>query len=254
MHYTRETPARHQLPLAATLQSRCPDAPPPPPEAIIDEPVAAMHIAEVIKQLEPVFQGTGGKRSHILKPHMFIPRRFANKKAIDREDISFPLFTNGMAGLILNAMRDQGTTAAALCRHLREATEDTAKRPWPLTREWSKTIFDRMERGEIDWGHYSEIQRERMQAALAYAPPEKALYPCALYNNKACPEPDSHVEDGVMYRHVCAYCHYAINVVKPHPFKLCTAKRGYQPLRASSVPPSAKTGRGRQQQDQEPKN
>ena len=249
----RETP--HQPPrmtLAAQLGRRH-DAPPPAPEALIEDPTAAGHIAEVIKHLEPVFQGTGGKRNHVLKPHLFIPRRFASKKATDKEDISFPLFVNGMAGIILNSLNDQGMVAAALCRHLHEAAEDTAIRPWPVAREWSKTIFDRIERGEISWNHYNEIQRERLHSALAWVPPEKALYPCALFNGKACQEPDSHTEDGVTFRHVCAYCHYANNTIKPHPFKQCTAKRGSFTPRSSSLPPNARSAK-QKQTDPESKN
>ena len=205
-------PQHPAMSLAAQLGRRQ-EAPPPAPEALIEDPAAAGHIAEVIKQLEPVFNPTGGKRSKTYKPHMFIPRRFTNSKLADKEDIAFPLFVNGMAGMILNALHDQGTVAAAMCRHLREAAEDAAVRPWASVREWSKCIFDRIERGEIDWTYLNEIQRERMHIALNWAPPEKALYPCALYNARACPEPDSHNEDGVTYRHVCAYCHYANAIV-----------------------------------------
>ena len=157
---------------------------------------------------------------------MFIPRRYASKKTNDKEDISFPLFVNGIAGIILNSLQDQGTVAAALCRHLREAAEDTVARPWYIAREWSKTIFDRLERGEITWSHYHEIQRERLHSALTWVPPEKAIYPCALFNKKACPESDSHTEEGATYRHVCAYCHYANGNIKPHPAKQCPAKKG----------------------------
>ena len=246
----QDTPCPKQ-PLAAHLGFRA-DAPPPPPEALVDDPVAAGHIAEMIRHLEPVFQQTGGKRDSILKPHMFIPRRFANKKLADKEDIS--LFVNGMSGLILNSLRDQSTVAAALCRHLREAAKDMAKRPWAVAREWSKTIFDRIKRREIEWSHYNEIQRERLQSALSWSPPEKAIYPCALYNGKACQEPDSHTEEGVTYRHICAHCFYANSNIKPHPAKQCTGKKVPFTLRAASVPPATRMGRNRPQPEADPKN
>ena len=71
----RVTPRRQQYSLATHLQRR-PDASPPPPEALVEDPIAASHIAEVLKQ--PAFQGTGGKINQVLKPHMFIPRKFAS--------------------------------------------------------------------------------------------------------------------------------------------------------------------------------
>ena len=245
-------PTHPAMSLAAQLARR-PDAPPPAPEALIEDPVAADHIAQVIKQLEPAFKNTGGKPVKTYKPHMFIPRRYVNKKMVDKEDVSFPLYVNGMAGMILNALPDHGTVAAALCRHLRETAEDTVVRPWAVAREWSKAIFDRIERGEIDRSFINEIQRERMQVALTWVPPEKKLYPCALYNAKACPEPDSHTEDGITYHHVCAYCHYASAVVKPHPAKLCTFKKAPQQFSSTSVPPNPKSARPRLP-EQPPKN
>ena len=241
----------------AARMGRQPDDPPPPPEALIQEPVAMAHIAEAIRHLEPTFAATGGKRDTILKPHMFIPRRHVNRKATDPEDISFPLFVNGMAGLILNKLPDQGSTAAALARHLREVAEDTIDRPWQVAREWSKTTFDKIQRGEVTWNEYSEIQRERLRNNMVWVPQEKVVYPCALYNAKGgsvCDAPDSHKESGITARHVCAHCYYTTTTLRPHSYDKCTIKKApNQQNRASSVPPNARSGRPKLQQDP-PKN
>ena len=255
IYRTAETPYPRPQPntLAAQL-GHFQQAPPPPPEAILDNPAAAGTIADALRSLDPVFQATGGKTHTIVKPHMFIPRRFVNKKAVEKEDISFPLYMNGLAGMILNALPDQSTRAAALCRHLREAAEDAVDKPWPVVREWSKSVFDRMERGEITWDTYSEIQNDRLKLTLSWAPPERAIYPCALFQNRQCPEPDSHTEHAVTYRHVCAFCYYTASALRPHSFLKCTVKKPahFQP-RALSQPPAGRQAR-RQQADTTPKN
>ena len=97
----------------------------------------------------------------------------------------------------------------------------------------SKATFDRIDRGEIRWDVYGEIQRERMMIHLNWSLLEKGIYPCHHYNAKngsACDEPDSHTENGFTHRHVCAYCHYATNVLRPHSFKQCTVKKAAAPL------------------------
>ena len=169
------------------------EAVPQAPEALYKDPLAAKHIAAALRHLEPAFNPTGGNTANVLKPHMFVPRRLVNKKSLDKEDISFPLCVNSMAGMILNAMPDHRSRPAALCRHLREVAKNVAVRPWPVARECSKATIDKLNIMEITWADYSEIQHDRMHINMMYVPPEKAIYPCALYQNLACEEPDSHL-------------------------------------------------------------
>ena len=89
---------------------------------------------------------------------MFIPRRYSNKKSLDNENIPFPLYVNGLAGMILNDMPDQRMQAASLCRHLREVAEDAVERPWQVVRKWSKSTFDRIDRSEICWEDYGDSE------------------------------------------------------------------------------------------------
>ena len=65
--------------------------------------------------------------------------------------VSFPLNVNGLIGMILNALPDQSSRATSSCRHLREAAEDRADKPWPIVWEWSKAVFERIDMDEITW-------------------------------------------------------------------------------------------------------
>ena len=221
---------------AAAMAAPLPPLPrshvPPPPEAMFDEPGVAGHLAEALRNLEPSMGRTGGKVPNTYKPHMFIPIRFRAKKPNERDDLTFPLYVNGMTGIILNAMSDQASRPAAICRHLREVAEDVADRKWESVRRWSKAIFDRMERSEVTWDMYDEIQRERMKLSYSAPPPQRVVTICLPYNRQECPESDIHVTDDVQYRHVCGYCFFNTSgSFNPHPVKQCTTKKAHQTQR-----------------------
>ena len=106
---------------------------PQPPEPMADDPEIPDNIADALRLLDPSFKPTGGKKSHITKPHLYIPRRFREGKASEQENVPFPQFVTGMAGMVLSMMGDQASPAAAACRHLREAAEDHITRPWKVS-------------------------------------------------------------------------------------------------------------------------
>ena len=103
---------------------------PLPPKAMLDDPRVAEHLAEALNNLDLYLGSTAGKKSSIYKPHMFIPVRFEAKKQSAQEDLSFPLYVNGITGIILNAISDQASRPASICRHLRELAEDVTDKEW----------------------------------------------------------------------------------------------------------------------------
>ena len=192
--------------------------PVPTPDHLVAESSAVGHIAAA-KQLDPTFTNTAGN-AKTLKPSMFISKRLLGKKN-DMDDLLFPLYVHGITGLILNALQDQNTVAAAACRHAREVAEDAAARPWSAVLEWTNTVFERMEKGEISWANYDEIQRDRMRISLVSSVPEKLNIPCLAYNYKTCKHADSHDELGICLRHICGYCLYNMGSYNTHPVRIC---------------------------------
>ena len=164
-------------PVQATGTHQRPAHIPLPPQAMLEHPHVATHS---FKSLEPSMGVTGGKRNNIYRPYMFILSRFRSKKQVEQEDLSFPLYVNGMTGIILNAFSDRASRPASVCRHLREVAEDVADKRLESVRRWTKTIFDQLDTGELSWEAYEEIQRERMK--LSYTAPQcSALSPYAYH-------------------------------------------------------------------------
>ena len=181
---------------------------------------------DALHQLDAHFAPTGGNYPTVNKPHLFVPRRYLPRKPVDKEDLPFPTFVHGLAGMILNALHDQSSLAAALARHMREVAEDAIDRPWVGVHEWSKCIFERLERKDISWDNYAEIQRERYKLSYNAQPIEKQVIPCPAFNGKGCQSPDTH-EDGIYsLRHVCSFCYHAYSAMhNSHNWKTCNARK-----------------------------
>ena len=200
---------------------------PPPPEAAPDEPALPEQIVEALKRVDPSFRPSGGKKSASIKPHLYVPRRHRAAKASEQENIPFPQFVNGMAGMVLSMMPDQSLPAAAACRHLREAAEDHMTRTWPVVREWSKVVFERMSLGELAWDDYDEIQRERIKLCFSAPPRMSAIVPCPHFNGGNCEYDACHEEGPLSLRHICPFCYAAGGGRQHHPIFKCNSKKAY---------------------------
>ena len=204
---------------------------PPPPEAMAAAPGIQEHIHEALKQLDPSYKPTGGKNTEpaTAKPHLFIPKRPRDSKlkVSEQEDIPFAHFVTGMAGMVLSMMDDQASPAAAACRHLREAAEDHITRPWPTVREWSKTLFDRLALGEIEWDDYEEMHRERIKICFSAPPKVATIVPCPFFSAGNCDHTNCHEEGDLSLRHICPFCYVAGGGRQDHPIFKCNSKRAY---------------------------
>ena len=202
---------------------------PPPPEAIDDDPGIHDQITDALTKLDPAYKPSGGKKSTVKRPHMFIPKRLRDQrlKVSEQEDVQFPHFVTGMAGMVLSLMDDQASPAAAACRHLREAAEDHILRPWKVVRDWSKTLFDRMNAGEIEWDDYAEMQRERLMICLSAPPKQPTVVPCPYFSAGNCEYTSCHEEGELSLRHICPFCYAAGGGRQDHPIFKCNTKRAH---------------------------
>ena len=82
-----------------------------------------------------------------------------------------------------------------------------------------------MEKGEISWANYDEIQRDRMRISLVSSVPEKLNIPCPGYNYKTCKHADSHDKLGICFRHICGYCLYNTGSYNTHPVRICHSRK-----------------------------
>ena len=201
---------------------------PPPPEALTSEPEIPESIAEALRQLDPSFKAIGGKKSMGTRPHLFIPKRYRPMKASEQEDIPFTHFITGMAGMVLLSMLDdQSSPAAAACHHLHEAAEDHISRPWSTVRDWSKTMFDRLNLGEIAWDDYEEMQRERIKICFSAPPKVAIVVPCPHFSAGNCPQSACHDEGELSLRHICPFCYASGAGRQDHPIFKCNSKKAY---------------------------
>ena len=194
-----ESPPREKTPKKKLKQRTRHTAFPPPPEAMAAAPGIQEYINEAIKQLDPTYKTTGGKRADptiTAKPHLFIPKRFRDPglKASEQEDIPFPHFVTGMAGMVLSMLDDQASLVPAL-----EST----------VREWSKTLFDRLQLGEIEWDDYAEMRNERIKIYFSAPPKVTTIIPCPFYSAGNCEYNTSHEEGQLSLRHICPFCYAA---------------------------------------------
>ena len=200
---------------------------PPAPEAMVEDTGLHEQITEALKRLDPHYKATGGKKNTVPKPHFFVPKRHKNAKAGEQEDIPFPQFVTGMAGMVLSMIEDQSSPAAAACRHLREAADDHITRPWSTVREWSKTMFERMTLGEIMWDDYDEIQRERLKICLSAPPTVPIIVPCPKFSAGNCEHSSCHDEGTFSLRHICPFCYASGAGRQDHPIFKCNSKKAY---------------------------
>ena len=200
---------------------------PPPPTAMADDPPVHDQITEAIKALDPSYKPTGGKSQPLIRPHLFIPRRHRLPKTSDQENVPFAHFVTGMAGMILSMMEDQASPAAAACRHLREAAEDTITRPWSVVREWSKSTFDRLALAEIRWDDYEEMQRERMMICFSAPAITPIVVPCPYFSAGNCQHKSCHDEGALALRHICPFCYASGAGRQDHPIFKCNSKKAY---------------------------
>ena len=217
----------HSLTVTTTAPAQVPHtvgmAPLPPPDRLIADPTVAGQVMAALQTLNPAAPCTGGKKA--AKPYMYVEHRFKPKNKKDQKELSFPLMCHGMMGLILAALPSKDTPVAAMCQHMKEVAEDTISRPWPAVREWSNTVFDRLDKGDITWANYDEIQRDRYKLSFSAPPLEQQQTPCQAFNFRSCPNSDSHEEGPVTLRHWCGFCMFASNTHSMHTVRQCNSKK-----------------------------
>ena len=173
----------------------------------------------------------------IPRPFMFMtgPGFHSQKdKAAHRDKITFHEYVL----CFTNMMRDRRACPQEdwphLLDHLNQVVADAQNRPWPNVRNWSDTIFSRIEAGDITWADKAEIQFDRMRLSLAPVGTTKTAHPdpsqqerhvvCPDFNARRCKNRSSHTETGITYLHSCAWCYAALGNRNLHTVIQCENK------------------------------
>lgn len=146
----------------------------------------------------------------------------------------------------------------ALREHSMQVMEDAKVLPWPIVRQWSEEVFDRIADGRIPKGwkdpviltntrlsiiQIAAIHNQKNQSdqsygrgsgsfqTVAYDKEDKSSgKPCGPWNRaeSQCTKATKgryHVEDGLKLVHMCAYCAYKLGRVLPHSEAICSNKK-----------------------------
>ena len=209
-------------------------------------PASYYDFEEELQRAEPKFNTEKGKdpvkdffvTELLPRPYMFIDRpgvRTQKEKAALRETMSFTDYVIGFTAMLSDPRAQTKTDSKHLIAHLNQVARDAHDRPWPQVRDWSDTVFSRVERGDILWTDKAEIQYECMCRSLA--PPTQVQnnktistgkeVACPDYNARRCNKcrpRESHVDHPLRLIHVCSYCLAAGGQRNPHSILDCEKK------------------------------
>ena len=113
-------------------------------------------------------------------------------------------------------------------------------RPWNVVREWSKTMFDRLNLCEITWDDDDEIQRE-----ICFSAPPKVsvIVPCPYFNAGNCNHTRCHEKGQFSLPYICPFC-YALGAGRQdHLIFKCNSKQAYNSAPKAQSAAKAKSGR-----------
>ena len=174
----------------------------------------------------------------IPKPYMFVKKLSSaslRKKQNYRPNITASEYVNAFIAMLCDYRAREPADILNQLKHLHDVTTDIMTRPWHSVREWSQSVFDEIEKGDLTWNDFSSIQFARcclsfIGAASAHdstaATPQSSNPPhnretiCLEYNNKQCPQGGKfkhHVENGVRFVHTCLYCYASTGSKRDHP-------------------------------------
>lgn len=189
----------------------------------------------------------------IAKPYMYLKRNgcssIAQKMAARTTITEREYFRAFMALLADHRVYDK-RDFPHMFDHLRCITDDCARKPWPLVREWSQNIFDMVERDAIAWHDRQEIQNDRNNfsstqtgntthnthdrgydratndnSARGRIEAEPHERPCTTYNsNRRCNQKQHHQDGPQEVVHACSYCYKITQAYFEHSEQQCRRK------------------------------
>ena len=175
----------------------------------------------------------------IPKPYMFVKKLSSaslKKKQDYRPNITANEYVNAFIAMLCDHRARDPADLLHQLRHLHDVSTDALTRPWVNVRDWSQSVFDEIEKGNLAWSDTSQIQFARCQTSFmgsAAATPEASDKPiqsqnghytreviCTDYNNRSCTfggKFKHHVENGVRFTHACLYCYASTGAKRDHP-------------------------------------
>ena len=217
-----------------------------------------------LQRAEPQFDTQKGKdtirdfyvNNPIPRPYMFLQGpgfRTPKDKAAHRDKMSFHEYVLAFTNMLKDKRACTQEDWPELVAHLNQVACDAQSRQWENVRAWSDHVFTRIESGDINWSAKDEIQFDRMRLSLApdSRPLEKLTSDnatakqvvCSDFNARRCKHRDNHVEVGITFLHVCAWCHAALGNRNPHTVVKCENKirfaqdRPHAPQHTTQAPP-----------------
>ena len=163
----------------------------------------------------------------IPRPYMFldIPGLHTQKeKATYRDKMTFNEYVLAFTTMLRDRRACSPEDWPHLVEHLNQVACDATSRPWPDVRNWSDSVFGRIEKGDITWDNTAEIQYDRMRMSIAPSaaknqapsqdpqPQSQRSVTCADFSARRCRHKASHTEAGITYMHNCAWCFAALNL------------------------------------------
>ena len=214
----------------------------PNPRQIREDPAARAYISHHADDALPKFTATMGQgnysaydcrmRRQIPRPFMYVERdniQSSRDRAAIRASMSYPEYLNAYLAMLRDHNAVDDRDRPFVLDHLFQVSQDVLSRPWHAVRRWSDTIFDKIDRCEIEWCDREAIHYDRIRisvSATGTTDPEPCVeVMCPHYNNGSCAvKGDQHNEGTVRFVHMCAYCNSLTGSRFNHPAAHCNKR------------------------------
>ena len=221
----------------------------PPPKELRAQADAAGFIEQHIQKEEMGHQRADGKNPFISdiftekligKPYMFMERegvRTLKEKLDARGTMSSKEYINALIALTKYKPAYDQECAQHILTHLHEVSTDDLTGDWRRVMAWSQHVFDQVEKKQLFWHEYQEIQNLRFR--LCYSDSVAAMdtgssrqtnsaqsltVTCPEFNQvKGCGHRGDHSVGNVKLLHACAFC-YGKGKQLPHNIIACNNK------------------------------
>ena len=236
-------------PTNATNGGPVPGAVIPPPKELRAQANADGFVDRHIKMEEMGHQRADGKNPFISdiftekligKPYMFMERegvRTLKEKLDARGTMSSKEYINALIALTKYKPAYDQECAQHIITHLHEVSTDDLTRDWKRVMAWSQHVFDQVEKKQLFWHEYQEIQNLRFRLCYSdraagadlgksnYTSTAQSLtMTCPEFNQvKGCGHRGDHSVGSVKLLHACAFC-FGKGKQLPHNIIACNNK------------------------------
>lgn len=181
------------------------------------------------------------------KPYMFLERegvRTLKEKLDARGTMSGKEYINALIALTKYKPAFDAEDGPHIVTHLHEVSTDDMSRTWKQVLAWSQKVFDQVEKKQLFWHQYQEIQNLRFR--LCYASEDSSdarprltsnighsvtsnsgqsvVVTCPEFNQaKGCYQKSHHNIGAVKLIHACAFC-FGEGKQLPHTISACNNK------------------------------